>query len=238
MTTKSFKPIGSIITAVALTGSLALPLATAYAQNRPEKVQEKLEEVRQKQQAVKERTEQIKESQASKSAELKLRQSDRQELIREKLAGVKLEACQQRQERISEHTTKIDARAEKLLQKMESIATKAEAFQDDKGIVADGLPDLKTEMENSRQAVVEALEAAGNTSAEFDCDSDGPKAQLQQFVGSMDEVRVSLKVYREAIHDYIQAIRQANGSHRDGEEEATSSATPTPESTVSAEEAE
>lgn len=227
------KRIGVVVLALAMANGL---VATAYAQNRPNRVEEKLEEARQKQQQVKERIEQIKVEQSSRSAELQLRLAANQERIQEKLSGIKLEACQERQERIVNHSNKITERSANLLQKMESIATKAGAFMDDKGISTAGLTELETEMDASKQAVEAALEAATTGAEEFDCTSDGPKAQLQQFVEAMDVVRESLKGYRDTIHDYIQAIRQANGQNRDGE--ASSSATPSPEATNSAEEAE
>ena len=227
------KRISIIALALVMANALA---ATTYAQNRPNRVEEKLEEARQKQEAMKERIEQIRVEQASKSAELQLRLAANQERIREKLAGVKLEACQQRQQRIADHTEKITERSTNLLNKMESIATKAETFKDAKGISTPDLTELKSEMDTSKEAVDAALEAAATSSEEFDCESDGPKAQLQQFVEAMDVVRESLKGYRDTIHDYIRAIRQANGQSRDGE--ASSSASPIPESTDSAEEAE
>ena len=227
------KRIGVVVLALTIVNGLA---ATTYAQNRPNRVEEKLEEARQKQQKVQERIEQIRVEQASRSAELQLRLAANQERIQEKLAGIKLETCQQRQERIVDHTGRITERSANLLQKMESIAAKAEAFKDDKGISTADLTELKTEMDAGKQAVEAALEAATTSAEEFDCTSAGPKAQLQQFVEAMDVVRESLKGYRDTIHDYIQAIRQANGQNRDGE--ASSSATPSPESTDSAEEAE
>ena len=86
------KRIGVVVLALAMANGL---VATAYAQNRPNRVEEKLEEARQKQQQVKERIEQIKVEQASRSAELQLRLAANQERIQEKLAGIKLEAYYQ-----------------------------------------------------------------------------------------------------------------------------------------------
>jgi hypothetical protein len=181
----------------------------------------------------------VKSNIASKAAELQQRKADRMTVKRERLAGIKLETCQSRQEKVILKIEKSTAKAKSLMKKMESIATKAVDFKEAKGIAAEGLEELEAVLLADKQIVEEAIVDAADGATAFDCESEAPKAQLQTFVDDMAEVRTALKQYRTSIHDFVRAIRQANGQHRDGHQ-ASDSATPsaTPEASDSAEGAE
>jgi chromosome segregation ATPase len=175
-----------------------------------------------KQELAQERVQEVKAKIASRAAELQLRRTEQREAAKERLAGVKLQTCEKRQEKIKQHSAKATERAEKLVSVFDAIADKADAFKTSKGIVVADYDNLLANVASQKAEAETKIKAAQDLAEAFSCTSDGPKAQLELFVAAMDELRSSLKEYKNDIRALVQAIRQANGQNR----QATSSATP------------
>lgn len=168
---------------------------------------------------------------ASQEAQLKLRLENQQQEIKERLTDAKLKACQNRATAIANHLKNSTKAATNLEGKFAAIAQKAEQFKTDKNITVANYDQLTADVATQKTALDSAISTAQSDGTSFSCTSDGPKAQLQQFVSQMDAVRQALNNYRDAIRDLIQAIRQANGQNRQASDSATPSSTPsaTPE---------
>jgi hypothetical protein len=151
---------------------------------------------------------------ASQAAKLKLRIADMKAAHRLRLAGKQLQICQQRQARIEQHAVNATKHATAMSDTFAQIADRVLAFQDEKGILVENSIELVADVEAKRASVDSAVQQANQVISVFDCQSDGPKAQLQQFVGEMDNVRHALKAYRQSIKNLIQGVRLANGQHR------------------------
>lgn len=187
---------------------LLTPLNLVLAENSDsnsnseiESIKTQIEDNRQQiQEHMQQRKEQEKERLASKSAELK-----------DKLDAKKLDICEKRKDNIDHQANNISSRAENHFNRFGQIVTMVDKFYTEKlvpkGVVVTNYDALKADIAKTQADAQAAIEAAKAKIATFDCASDNPKSQLEDYKAETKTVYAALKDYRTAIKNFILAIK-------------------------------
>lgn len=134
----------------------------------------------------------------------------------QRLTDVKLKTCQNKKAAIQKRNNQLTKTVENMLSKFDSIAARVKAFYDNKvlpaGKTVPNYDALIAEIAAKKAAVQTALDKATTSSNIFDCASDDPKGQLNQFRTDMQTVKQGLKDYRISIKNLIVTIRSVTGT--------------------------
>lgn len=167
----------------------------------------------------------------TKQVTLREKIASRSALIKERLAGAKLQACEKVEQSLTTRSNKMSASMTKhlgVLEKLqEKIGTLA-AKRIGQGKTINGYAALVTAANESKATAASAIGEVKDPPA-IDCSSDNPKAAVTEF-------KTSFKSAREALHNYHRALRnlrvavasvtgQENRSATSSAKPATSSST-------------
>jgi hypothetical protein len=173
----------------------------------------------------------INENNGSRLEEIRKKIASRSQLKKEKLEEVKAKICQKKQEILKKRSQSLANRAENQFKIFTKIEARVEDFYLNRmftrGLVVSNFDQLKADITNKKNEVVDLLAVTKQDAANFSCTGDDPKGQLRNFRADMKAVIKALKEYRTSIKNLIVAIRTTfnNGKEATGSEKpATSSA--------------
>ena len=144
---------------------------------------------------------------------------------RGRLEENKLRLCQVKEKVITNRSNNMIRHANRMLEVFDSIATRIQNYYLTR-LVPQGkiLPNynaLILDIQTNKNALTPLLEAVQTDVANFKCDGDDPKGQLDQFKEDMHAVIAGLKAYKRSVRNLIVAVASIR---RAGEGNATGSA--------------
>lgn len=126
--------------------------------------------------------------------------------------------CQNREQSIQKRSNQLVRMATNMLEIFERIAQRVRTYYltvvVPSGQSLDEYSELLANIDLAKAAVENSLEEAATTASTFDCGSNDPKLQLQNFRQDMRGVKEALKIYRTAIKDLIVGVRSITGQNK------------------------
>lgn len=153
------------------------------------------------------------ESQTQQMAQTEVRQkvdAKRQEL-KQKLDDKKRQVCATREASINKHTQHIVDMRKQQIAHIGSIVDRTKAFYVKSGKQLATYNTLVATVDAKRQAA-DAGVSAVQAKAAFSCNSDAPKAALQEFKAARDQLLAAIRDYRKAAKDLIVGVKSAQGT--------------------------
>lgn len=161
----------------------------------------------------------------TKFASLREKIASRSSLLKDRLAGAKLQACEkvektltERSQKMSELMTKHFGVLEKIQAKIEALAAKRVAA----GKTINGYAGLLTAANAAKEKAADAV-AEVKDPPSIDCSSDNPKGAVAEFNSSFKSGRTALQNYHRALRNLLVAVASVTGQEN---KSATSSAKP------------
>lgn len=158
---------------------------------------------------------------------------NKRSLLKVRLDEVKLKICQIKEKVIVKRSDKMVEHANRIIAVFDSIVTRVTNYYQSRlvsqGRTLSNYDSLLLTIQSKRNAITPLIEAAQTDAANFKCDGDDPKGQLEQFKQDIKAVIPGLKAYKIAVRNLIVAVASLTGA---GEKTATGSAVPTVEPTV------
>src|SRR3989344_5459488 len=144
---------------------------------------------------------------------------------RGRLEENKIRLCQVKEKVITNRSNNMIRHANRMLEVFDSIATRIKNYYLTR-LVPQGktLPNydsLVLDIQTNKNGLTPLLAAVQTDVANFKCDGDNPKGQLDQFKTDMHAVIAGLKAYKTSVRNLIVAVASIRGA---GEEDATGSA--------------
>lgn len=160
---------------------------------------------------IKERIQKAKERNQEIRENMKERASASAEKRAEKLSKARLNVCEARAKAIGNRLKAMHKRATLIHKGHEKTYAKVDEFYN-KRLVPNGYnlsnyEDLKAEIAANKANVQALLEAATKTGTDFDCSSEDPKGQVDEFREDMKALIEANKAYKESIHTFVKAVR-------------------------------
>ena len=142
-----------------------------------------------------------------------------------RLEEAKLRICRLREKHIVNRSNQMIRHANRMAEVFDSIATRIKNYYLTR-LVPQGktLPNydsLVLDIQTNKNGLTPLLAAVQTDVANFKCDGDNPKGQLDQFKTDMHAVIAGLKAYKTSVRNLIVAVASIRGA---GEEDATGSA--------------
>jgi len=142
-----------------------------------------------------------------------------------RLEEAKLRVCQLREKHIINRSNQMVRHANRMVEVFGSIATRIQNYYLTKlapqGKTLPNYDVLVLDIQTNRNALAPLLAAVAADAANFKCDGDNPKGQLDQFKTDMHAVIAGLKAYKTSVRNLIVAVASIRGT---GEGNATGSA--------------
>lgn len=167
-------------------------------------------------QRAKERAEEQKQDRASKAAEIK--------------ENWRVKACQTKEKVVRQQFRHLTDLVDNMFRHFDRTAERVQEYYKNKvvptGKTAPNYDALLTDVKAKKEAVNKALTAAKTNAQDFDCNTENPREQLNQFHKDMQVVKQALYDYRKSIKNLTQAVHKVA---QDNEEKATKAPKPTKE---------
>lgn len=144
---------------------------------------------------------------------------ERREVAREKLDAAKKKVCEARQNRINTTMQNVVNRSDRHLDYITKVAVRTQSFYPKSGVTLANYDELVATI-NEKKAAAEAAIVTVQSKASFSCDSEGPKADIQDFRNHRLGKVEAMREYRTAVRALIDAIK-AELEPAAGEEDTT-----------------
>lgn len=129
-----------------------------------------------------------------------------------RLEGAKLRACEAREQAIRTRTSSLIRLNTNMLEKFEGIFNRVDEFYHGKDYQVDNYDALVAQVREKKQVAETTMATVQNTIAGFDCSSDDPKGNLNQFrLGMQNQIR-AMNEYKTAIRNFIVAVKSGANS--------------------------
>lgn len=129
-----------------------------------------------------------------------------QEVKRERLAEVKLKICEKRQTQVNALMDRIVTRSTKHYDHITTASERAQAFYVKQGNVLANYDELVATVASTKSAALTAITELDDK-AVFNCTSEAPKADIQDFRDRRAHKIEALSEYRDAVKVLIKAIK-------------------------------
>ena len=138
------------------------------------------------------------------------RASDAAQIRQEKLSAARLRICQARANNISKRVTFMLEHGVAVNRGHVKIEERVDEFYNNRlvanGYELDNYETLKEEIETTKANVLTLLNLAKESGADFDCESDDPKSQIDAFKEDIRELILANKAYKESVHNFVRAV--------------------------------
>jgi len=124
-----------------------------------------------------------------------------------KLEEAKLKVCQSRQNALGNVMNRVANRSRERLIFLDKVVERVQGYYTNNGLTIENYNELEADITKARSAVQNAIELENTLAADFSCDSDDPKGQVEQFRKQVKVEIKAMKDYRESIKAMIQAIK-------------------------------
>ena len=143
-----------------------------------------------------------------------------------RLEEAKLRVCRLREKNIVNRSNQMIRHANRMVEVFDSIATRIQNYYLTRlvpqGKTLSNYNALVLDIQTNKNAIAPLLQAIQTDIANFKCDGNDPKGQLDQFKEDMHAVIAGLKAYKKSVRNLIVAVASIRGT---GEWNATGSAT-------------
>lgn len=130
--------------------------------------------------------------------------------IRERALNVRVDACQQRQAKVSQRMELVHQRGQELAEKIDDYVKRLESFVDNHNLADANYTRLLGQLEESRQSLRNMSEILLQLRASFECDDpDGARATLEAFRQQTDEVRTQARLVIDQLGELKDVVKQA-----------------------------
>jgi hypothetical protein len=148
----------------------------------------------------------------SDNLEVKLRtlREKRQENKTRRLAAAKLKVCETRKNKITAIINRSVVRTERQLKLFTTIAKRVQKFYTEKNLTVANYDELVAAVDAAKAKTEADLSTFKNLDG-FDCSSDDPKGELEEFKMAIESMRQSLKDYRTSVRSLIVGVKTAQG---------------------------
>ncbi|MEI7818728.1 MAG: hypothetical protein WCI47_01270 [bacterium] len=138
----------------------------------------------------------------AKKEEVKEKRSDKKDELRIKRCEAKESVAKQRFTNIQEKGSTVKA-------KIDAKLARVKEFEKKKGITVENEAALLADVALKGQAVDAAISDIKASAAGFSCQNDDAKLQAELIKSKVEVFKVSVKAYRESLHTFFDAVRQA-----------------------------
>lgn len=147
--------------------------------------------------------------------------TENKEAARERLAGAKLKACQNRERNIVNIMTRIADRGQKQVDLFSKIADRTEAFYTNKGKTLSNYGALVAAVASTKASAQAAVQATKTAASAFTCDGTDPKGTAAAFKESLQTQHEALQAYKTAVKHLIVGVKSVQGSATSSTQRAT-----------------
>lgn len=134
------------------------------------------------------------------------RQASRQ---KERIAGKKLEICQQHTEHITSTMKNLSTRGSEQFTVFEKIAARTQEFVTKKQLAVANYHELVSTVNTTHAAAKAASEKVQTLGSTWSCSGDSPKASAAEFKLAKRDQITALKAYKTAVKNLIVAVKSA-----------------------------
>lgn len=138
--------------------------------------------------------------------------SEHKEAAKLRLAGAKLNACQNRQKAITNIMTRLANRGQKQADLFTTIATRTESFYISEGKTLANYDALVADVTAKKAAAETMVSTITSDSTTFDCTADNPKGMVTNFRGSLKSEISALKAYKTAVKNLIVGVKSVQST--------------------------
>lgn len=143
-----------------------------------------------------------------KKAQIQQKVTQQKTVAKERLDAAKQKTCNRYAKNIIAMMNRVTDRRGAQVEHITEIAAKTKAFYVKKGYVLSNYHELSDDT-SAKKAAAEAAVAAAKSVSQFDCGSDGPKAQLQTFREARASTIDAIKDYRQSVKELIKGVKSA-----------------------------
>lgn len=129
-----------------------------------------------------------------------------------RLENAKLKACQNREKAIQNIMNRVSDRGRKQLDVFTKISERTQAFYAEKGHTLNNYDALVAEVDAKKSAAQAAVDAVHDSSGEFKCDGENPKAVADSFKENLKAMNTALKEYKTAVKDLIVGVKSVQST--------------------------
>ena len=158
------------------------------------------------------RTYEVRQNSQQSQTEVQQKAADRKEADRAKLEDGQLNACQNRQKRITNIMARIADRGQKQINLFSTIAQRIEKFYADKGKTLVNYATLESDVATKKTAAQAAVDVLKSGSVTFDCTGDNPRAAAANFKENLKNEIEILKVYKASVRSLIVGVKSVQGT--------------------------
>lgn len=150
----------------------------------------------------------LQEQAEQKKAEMQQKATQYKAVAKQRLDEAKQKACVRYEKNIIAMMNRVTDRRHAQIDHITDIANKTKAFYVKKGYILSNYNDL-VDAVAAKKTEAEAAIAATKATADFRCDSDGPKAQLQTFRDARSKAIDAIQTYKQSVKTLIQGVKSA-----------------------------
>lgn len=206
----------SLVVGAAIFALIAVTPAITFAQEEQPKetTQEVQKEVRtEARDAVQERRADAEE----RRKEIQAQSAERREQGQARLEEAKLKACQNREKVIQNIMARMADRGTKQLDVISNISERVQTFYVDQGNTLANYDALVAEVIAKEEAAQTAVDTVKNSSDDFVCDGDDPRAVADGFKVDAQVMREALKEYKTAVKDLVAGVKSVQPTTEGGQ---------------------
>lgn len=130
----------------------------------------------------------------------------------EKKLAAQLQACQNRETRVTNLMARIADRGQQHLDVFTKISDRTKAFYETKGYDVANYDELIARVDDAREAAKTQADIQSELSVGFNCDLEDPKASTTAFKAQLTDQIAALKDYRTAVKNLIVAVKSAEST--------------------------
>lgn len=151
---------------------------------------------------------------ASTAAKERLAQAakERQTVVKERLEGRRLKACQNREKAVTNIMSRIGDRGQRQVDLFTKIAERTQKFYVDKGLSASNYDTLVADVAAKKAAAQAAVDSTKSTVVEFKCDGENPKGVADSFKQSKNDQNDALKAYKTSVKNLIVGVKSSKST--------------------------
>ncbi len=144
----------------------------------------------------------------TKTTEQESETETRREVAREKLDSRKKALCESREGTVNKAITNVGERSQNHFDRITKIYDLSLTFYTEKGLSIGNYDELVASV-ISTKAIAETALTELKSTPQLSCDSDGPKADLQEFRNRRLDKVEAFSAYRDAVKAFVKAVKAA-----------------------------
>ncbi|MEK7059572.1 MAG: hypothetical protein AAB971_02340 [Patescibacteria group bacterium] len=124
--------------------------------------------------------------------------------------------CESHKQGLTTKFSRISANSQKIKDHIDSVFTKAQAYQQAKNLHPDNYDALVATATNAQAAAATSITTLKNLTPTIDCNNESTASDVAAFKMAAADARDKLKAYRTAVKDVLKALQSARKSTTEG----------------------